>query len=54
MKKLTPKDVTAALEALEPEARVAFLSDVSDVYCFHCGYPQPKDSLHRCQCWNDE
>lgn len=35
-----------------PEERLQFFSALFEVYCRHCGYPQP--AKRTCQCWNDE
>ena len=40
--------ITGLLEIMQPAEREVVFEKLAELYCFHCGGPQP------CQCWNDE
>lgn len=46
------KLVHQALEGMTKEERLAFFSEILGGYCTYCGVEE--DSVHRCQCMNDE
>lgn len=43
------------LEVMTDEQRKQFMTDLSNIFCQHCGrLYAPDDKERNCQCWNDE